>query len=334
MAGSGYLSDVTNKTNEDNSYWADVTKEVEKTKNSALAPRQPKNDLDKDAFLKLMLAQMKYQDPLNPVDDKQFLAQMAQFTSLEQMQNMNSSMLKSQAYSMIGKYITSEFFNEETNLYDEATGVVEAVLIKNGNTYLRVGEKDVPIEKVTAVIEEVPQSEQLQNVQSLLATSQVLTLVGKYIQAITLDEKMKPKEFVEGQVDYVKFSGNTPIIVVGNKEIFAPEITSISNQMMLIGKTISAKIDTMDEPIKGTITGVSIKDGSSFLEVNGQSVRIEKINRATEALQLVGTNVRADNIAGKAESVIIKKGEPYLVVGGVEVSYEAVRTYKGSAGSE
>lgn len=71
--------------------------------------------LDKDSFLKLLITQMQYQDPLSPMDNTEFLAQMAQFSSLEQMQNLNASfetnMLLTQALNnsaaagLIGRHV-------------------------------------------------------------------------------------------------------------------------------------------------------------------------------------------------------------------------------------
>ncbi|NLV89706.1 MAG: flagellar hook capping protein [Tissierellia bacterium] len=49
------------------------------------------NDLDKNAFLKLLTVQLSNQDPLNPIEDREFIAQLAQFSSLEQMQNLNAT---------------------------------------------------------------------------------------------------------------------------------------------------------------------------------------------------------------------------------------------------
>ena len=59
--------------------------------NAALS-KQSGSTLDKDSFMLLLVTQFKYQDPLNPMDDKEFIAQMAQFSSLEQLMNLNTSM--------------------------------------------------------------------------------------------------------------------------------------------------------------------------------------------------------------------------------------------------
>ena len=70
------------------------------------------SELGKDAFLQLLVAQLQHQDPMKPMEDTAFIAEMAQFSSLEQMQNMNKLLEKqqlfgqlSQAANMIGKHV-------------------------------------------------------------------------------------------------------------------------------------------------------------------------------------------------------------------------------------
>ena len=60
--------------------------------NAAVGQQSGGANLDKNAFMLLLVTQFKYQDPLNPTDDKEFVAQMAQFSSLEQLINLNDSM--------------------------------------------------------------------------------------------------------------------------------------------------------------------------------------------------------------------------------------------------
>lgn len=59
--------------------------------NNSQATTNSNSKLDKDAFLKLLVTQLANQDPLNPMEDREFIAQMAQFSALEQMQNLNSN---------------------------------------------------------------------------------------------------------------------------------------------------------------------------------------------------------------------------------------------------
>jgi flagellar basal-body rod modification protein FlgD len=78
------------------------------------------SELDKNAFLKILTAQLKYQDPSNPADSTQFVSQMAQFTSLEQMTNLNTTMTFQSANSLVGKTVALNSYDMyEDNMVDK-----------------------------------------------------------------------------------------------------------------------------------------------------------------------------------------------------------------------
>ena len=112
------------------------------------------NELGKDAFLKLLIAELSNQDPTNPVEDREFISQMATFSSLEQMQNMNSTLTsmaeinKYSASSYIGKAIA--FTNDDGK---QVPAIVNAVWFEDGKTILDTTEGDVPLEKVEGISE-------------------------------------------------------------------------------------------------------------------------------------------------------------------------------------
>lgn len=91
--------------------------------------------LDKDAFLQLLVAQMKYQDPLQPTSNTEYISQLATFSELEEMQNVSASMDMSRANALVGQYV---FMNEENGF---AEGPVDYVVYQGGKVYLSVNEK-------------------------------------------------------------------------------------------------------------------------------------------------------------------------------------------------
>lgn len=120
--------------------------------------------LGKDDFLNLMVTQLKYQDPLQPTDDKEFIGQMAQFSSLEQMQNMNSSLSNSQAFSLIGKHITANTTDTKTAETKTTEGDVTSVKVSGGKSYVVVNGEDILVDKITNVTESARASMSTSNI--------------------------------------------------------------------------------------------------------------------------------------------------------------------------
>lgn len=97
--------------------------------------------LGKDAFLKLLTTQLRHQDPLNPMEDSEFMGQMAQFSTLEQVTNManaNQAMADNLAFSksvsLIGRTVTYTGEDDQPK-----TGTVERVTTTDGKPALTVG---------------------------------------------------------------------------------------------------------------------------------------------------------------------------------------------------
>ncbi len=113
----------------------------------------PTSQLGEDTFLKLMVAQLRNQDPMNPTDSTQFLAQTAQFTSLEKMDELakqSSQALSAQmafgASSLVGKAVTYTGTDGT-----EAQGSVSAVRFTSSGPVLHIGDVDVPLDSVVSV---------------------------------------------------------------------------------------------------------------------------------------------------------------------------------------
>jgi flagellar basal-body rod modification protein FlgD len=118
-----------------------------------------KGGLGKDDFLKLLVAQLKYQNPLQPTDPSTFMAQTAQFSMVEKLEQMatdTTNLLTEQrwtsATSMLGKTITWTTTDDAGNSTTK-TGVVTGAKAGTGTTAptLLVGDKEVPSTSVTSV---------------------------------------------------------------------------------------------------------------------------------------------------------------------------------------
>lgn len=122
-------------------------------------------ELGKDEFLKLLVTQLKYQDPLNPMEDREFIAQTAQFSALEQMTNINQNFtqfMRMQAISntaaLIGKEVSYVISNSDSEDIQILSGPVTEVTFADGTAYLTINGEDIPIDLMVSVKEPTPDS--------------------------------------------------------------------------------------------------------------------------------------------------------------------------------
>lgn len=111
--------------------------------------------LGKDAFLKILIAQMRNQDPLNPSDGTAMVAQLAQFSTLEQLQNLNTKLdqmvnlqLLGELSGLVGKSVTYMDENDEAQ-----QGKVESVLWLGQHSVLKINDEAIPMNRVFEIKE-------------------------------------------------------------------------------------------------------------------------------------------------------------------------------------
>lgn len=191
------MSVTTNAVNSSPVPWLDNSTEKTATKTTS------NSSLGKDEFMKILLAQLKYQDPLEPMDDKEFISQMASFSALEQMTNLNTgftdlsttindtllpNLVLQQSINLIGKEVsyTSKTTNTDgTEGTETLTGTIQSVILKQGVPYYIIDDKEVAIANVTQI-----------NQNGLGINDQLLLEILN-----TLDEMKSALSPEEGEVD-------------------------------------------------------------------------------------------------------------------------------------
>jgi flagellar basal-body rod modification protein FlgD len=109
--------------------------------------------LGKDDFLKLLVAQLQHQDPMQPTDNAEYMGQLAQFSTLEQITNVGQEMKRMRASSQVDQAVSMIGKNVGYLLADgtAAEGVVGSVSIEDGEITLKVGTAVVSPSAITSV---------------------------------------------------------------------------------------------------------------------------------------------------------------------------------------
>jgi len=202
----------------------------------------PNSDyMGKETFLKLLVAQLENQDPLSPMDNLEFTSQLAQFSSLEQLTDINKNIESLQAYqsttnnaqavSLIDKVITASgnSINVNNGTADEimfelegnAAGIIVSIYDSADNliNIIRGGNQNGGMNKVAwngtdNAGKTVPDG---------LYTFEVLA-------ADVNQDPVEVKTFLTGNVDRVIFKNNTPYLLTGNSEVPLENVVSVSKK--------------------------------------------------------------------------------------------------------
>ena len=114
--------------------------------------------VSKDEFLKLFVAQLKNQSPMDPLKGHEFIAQLAQFSSVEQLTSLNASFADTMKFQQLTG--GSEFIGKKATFVDPvvggtSTGVIQGALVLDDSISVVIGNKEIPIANVTGVFENI-----------------------------------------------------------------------------------------------------------------------------------------------------------------------------------
>ncbi len=109
---------------------------------------------DKDSFLKILVAQMKYQNPMQPESNTEYISQYATFSQVEQLSNMANAMVMSRASEMVGKTVVITQKNADTGVSTTVQGKVDFVTYNENKAYVSVNGQNYLVDDVTEVLDE------------------------------------------------------------------------------------------------------------------------------------------------------------------------------------
>lgn len=133
--------------------WVDVKTAYANNSFNNVKPFEKSSILGKDDFLRILTVQLSNQDPTNPLQDRDFIAQMATFSTLEQMTNLNTSfsIFAAQQINQYSSTIGKEITWTENGSAGSNSGIVTGVSAQNGIYYYLVDDAKVPVYQVTQI---------------------------------------------------------------------------------------------------------------------------------------------------------------------------------------
>ncbi len=256
-------ADTKNKAPEEKTNWGDTLNQLSGV-TTAKDPyaQTTKKKLDKDAFLKMFMTQLKYQDPTSPVDNDKMAQQMAMFTQIEQSVTTNQYLEKmvargddrSQlAYSMIGKTVSAD----KASLFHDKLSTTEfsVDLPKDASTM-----KVEILDEAGEVVKEIDLNSRKEGKVDVRwdgATSDGrAAMSGRYYYSVKANDsngnKIEIDTKLEGRVSGITKSGGDTFLLVGDRKVNMNEVTTVRETLENADQSEAAKTVAKDGIPSGT----------------------------------------------------------------------------------
>lgn len=217
---------------------------------SAVKTAGTTNGVDKETFLQLLVAQMKYQDPLEPTSNTEYIAQYATFSQVEQLQSMSSTMNNTSAMTLVGKYVTMSY-TTASGATSSISGRVDYVEKSGTDTYLYINGTPYNYDNLETVwddkyLDTFAACSEWANAVNALPSADNLTL--KYEESI-----QKLREAYDKMSSYEKsFIGSTLVTVLENAEKRIAELKAKADGNEENAAENSGESTTSNTPVEDT----------------------------------------------------------------------------------
>lgn len=172
------------------------------TSTKATKKDEKSNELGYDQFLKILCAEMQYQDPLEPTSNTEYIAQLATFSQLESQLSVQQTIEASSANDLVGKYVIMKVTSSTTGETSYIAGTCDYVLHKNGETFLAVNDGLYNLDDLDTVadadyMEAVTMAETIKSMIAALPSKNSISLSNK-------EDITKIRTMYDGLSDYQK----------------------------------------------------------------------------------------------------------------------------------
>lgn len=188
---------------------------------------QSGSDISMDTFITLLMAEMSNQNPLEPMSNTEFVSQMAQFTSLQAMQDLSYNSNASYAANLVGKTVTIRTSQNEELVTE--TGIVTGVKLKDNDFQVTVNGNTYPMSTIKEIKTVASGGSTGGNTDSASGMDYASSLIGKYVTVQYTDDSGQML-YAEGLVDSTEIQDGEAMIVIEDLAFPLDSIVRVSDK--------------------------------------------------------------------------------------------------------